>query len=84
MLLQPTLEKLRNMKFSGMGSVTLARALEEQLNSSDFDTFSFTERLGLLVDREHGERENRRLTSRLKVAKLETTGMSGRYRLSGA
>ena len=36
MLLQPTLEKLKNMKFHGM-----ARAFEEQLNSSDFESLSF-------------------------------------------
>jgi DNA replication protein DnaC len=65
MLLQPTLEKLKNMKFYGM-----ARALEEQLSSAEFDTFSFAERLGFLVDREHTERENRRLISRLRAAKL--------------
>jgi DNA replication protein DnaC len=65
MLSQPTLEKLKALKFYGM-----ARAMEEQLASSDFDTFSFTERLGLLVDREYGERENRRLASRLRAAKL--------------
>jgi DNA replication protein DnaC len=31
---------------------------------------SFAERLGLLVDRELNERENRRLASRLRAAKL--------------
>ncbi len=65
MLLHPTLEKLKQMKFYGM-----VRALEEQLNSSDFDDLSFAERLGLLVDRELSERENRRLSSRLRSAKL--------------
>ena len=65
MLLHPTLEKLKQMKFSGM-----ARAFEEQLNSSDFDELSFSERVGLLVDRELSERENRRLASRLRAAKL--------------
>ncbi len=65
MLLQPTLEKLKQMKFYGM-----ARAFEEQLNSSDFEGLSFAERVGLLVDRELGERENRRLASRLRAAKL--------------
>lgn len=65
MLNHPTLEKLRTLKFHGM-----ARALEEQLNSSDFDSLSFEERLGLLVDREFSERENRRLQTRLRHAKL--------------
>ncbi len=65
MLLHPTLEKLKQLKFSGM-----TRAFEEQLNSSDFDELSFAERVGLLVDREMIERENRRLQSRLRSAKL--------------
>ena len=65
MLLQPTLEKLKNMKFHGM-----AKAFEEQLNSSDFDSLSFAERLGLLVDRELSDRENDRLALRLKQARL--------------
>lgn len=65
MLTNPTLEKLRQMKFHGM-----ARAFEEQLNSSDFEALSFAERLGLLVEREFIERENRRLASRLRQAKL--------------
>ncbi len=65
MLLQPTLEKLKNMKFYGM-----AKAFEEQLNSSDFESLSFAERLGLLVDREMSDRENDRLALRLKQARL--------------
>lgn len=65
MLLQPTLEKLKNLKFYGM-----TKALEEQLSSSDFEDLSFEERLGLVVDREFTERENRRLQSRLRQAKL--------------
>jgi DNA replication protein DnaC len=65
MLNHPTLEKLRTLKFHGM-----ARALEEQLNSSDFESLPFEERLGLLVDREFSERENRRLQTRLRKARL--------------
>lgn len=65
MLLHPTLEKLKQMKFCGM-----AQAFEEQLKSSDFESLSFAERLGLLADREFSERENRRLSSRLRQAKL--------------
>lgn len=65
MLIQPTLEKLKALKFYGM-----ARALEEQLNSSEFDSLTFEERLGLLVDRELTERENRRIQTRLRQAKL--------------
>lgn len=65
MLTIPTLEKLKALKFHGM-----ARAFEEQLNSSDSESLSFEERLGLMVDQETVERENRSLQSRLRQAKL--------------
>lgn len=65
MLIHPTLDKLRTLRFTGM-----AHALEEQMQMPDMDSLSFEERLGLLVDREMTERENRRLKTRLKKAKL--------------
>lgn len=65
MLTVPTLEKVRALKLYGM-----ARALEEQLGSSDYQELTFEERLGLLIDREITDRENRRLKSRLQKAKL--------------
>lgn len=65
MLTVPTLEKLRKLKLQGM-----VRAFEEQYASADFAALSFEERLGLLVDRELTEQENRRLSTRLKQAKL--------------
>ena len=68
MLTHPTQEKLRTLKLNGM-----AKALEEQLNMTDIDDLSFEERLGLLVDREADERENKRLTGRLKKARLRQT-----------
>jgi DNA replication protein DnaC len=48
----------------------MARALEEQMEMAEIDSLSFEERLGLLIDREMTVRENRRLTTRLKKAKL--------------
>ncbi|MDH5191969.1 MAG: IS21-like element helper ATPase IstB [Gammaproteobacteria bacterium] len=66
MLYHPTLDKLRILKFSGM-----CLALEEQMQSLDITQLSFEERLGLLVDREITERDNRRLTSRLRQARLK-------------
>ena len=66
MLLQPTFDKLNQMKLFGM-----ARALEEQLTQPDFTGLSFEERLGLLVDREIDYRENKRLARLLKEAKLK-------------
>jgi DNA replication protein DnaC len=66
MLLHPTLEKLQILRLSGMH-----KALSEQMNIADSDTLSFEERLGLLADREMTEREDRRLKTRLRQAKLK-------------
>lgn len=65
MLSMPTLEKLKDLKLYGM-----ARGFEEQMASSEAESLSFEERLGLLVDREATDRENRRLISRLRTARL--------------
>ncbi len=65
MLLHPTLEKLNTLRLSGM-----ATALQEQMNIGDIETMSFEERLGLLLDHEQAVRETRRLTTRLRKAKL--------------
>ncbi len=65
MLTHPTGEKLRTLKLYGM-----ARSFEEQMSSKDHEELAFEERLGLLIDREFTEQENRRLTFRLKTAKL--------------
>ena len=45
-------------------------AYEEQLNMPDIDQLSFDERLGLLVDREMADRQNRRFNTQLRKAKL--------------
>jgi len=66
MLHHPTLEKLQTLRLFGM-----YKALTEQMNMTDSDTLSFEERLGLLADREMTEREDRRLTTRLRQAKLK-------------
>jgi len=65
MLTIPTLDKLKTLKLNEM-----ARALEEQMGSQDWESLNFEERLGLLVDRELTFQENRRLQTRLKQAKL--------------
>jgi DNA replication protein DnaC len=49
------------------------QALIEQRQVPDMVALTFEERLGLLVDRELTERENRRLTTRLRQAKLRQT-----------
>ncbi len=66
MLTYPTLDKLQRLKFTGM-----AAALAEQMNTPDIEELAFEERLGLLIDREITERENRRLSSRLRRARLK-------------
>jgi DNA replication protein DnaC len=65
MLTHPTLEKLRSMKLFGM-----ARALQEQLELPNVYDLTFEERLGLLLDRELTERDNRRYSRQLKKAQL--------------
>ena len=65
MLKHPTLDKLQALKFTGM-----VAALADQMAMPDIDELAFEERLGLLVDREITERENRRLTNRLRRARL--------------
>lgn len=67
MLSNATLDKLRAMSLGGM-----ARAFEEQLGSAGYAELGFEERLGLLVDREEQDRENRRLARRLKAARLRS------------
>ena len=65
MLTHPTVDKLQQLRCAGM-----ARALTEQLASTEVDALSFEERLGLLVDRELTERHSRQLTNRLRRARL--------------
>ena len=65
MLNQPTLEKLRALKLTGM-----ANALQEQLQKPLPD-LDFEARLGILVDQEWLIRENRKLHRRLSQAKLQ-------------
>jgi DNA replication protein DnaC len=70
MLKHPTLDKLHALKLTGMAS-----ALADQSATPDITELSFEERLGLLVDREMTERDNRRLTSRLRRAGLRHTAV---------
>ncbi len=65
MLNHPTLDKLLALKLTGM-----AKALSEQMALPESQALTFEERLGLLVDRELTARSDRRLTTRLRQAKL--------------
>ena len=71
MLMHPTLDKLQTLKLSGM-----YHALVEQCQMADIAALSFEERVGLLVDRELTERDTRRLTTRLRQAKLRASRIS--------
>ena len=68
MLLHPTLEKLRTLRLSGM-----VKAWEDQQHNAEIAALSFEDRLGLLVDREMTVRESRRLTNRLRRARLRAS-----------
>lgn len=66
MLIQQTLERLRQLGLHGM-----LRSLDQQLESSEYLSLSFEERLGLLIDSETAFRDSRNLKTRLKAAKLK-------------
>ncbi len=65
MLTQQTLDKLNAMKLTGM-----AEAFEQQLGSAEHARLSFEDRFGLLADSEWTAREQRKLSRRLRSAKL--------------
>lgn len=69
MLTEPTMEKLRNLRLE-----TLAAAWAEQQKNPEIQALSFDERLGLLVDAECLQRENKRLARLLKDARLRIAG----------
>ncbi len=65
MLIQPTMDKLRQMRLYGM-----AAALEEQLENSEYKKLQFDDRLGFLVDREWTYRQEKRLAARIRKARF--------------
>ena len=66
MLWEQTVEKLQELKFSGM-----VKALREQKDNGSYREMSFEDRLGYLVEQEYIERANRRLHNRLRQAGLK-------------
>ena len=66
MLVQQTIQQLHDLHLFAM-----AQAVSEQLERSDLGSLSFEERLGLIVDKEHLARHQRRLKARLKKAQLK-------------
>jgi len=65
MLMQPTLDKLSDMRLTG-----LRRAVEEQLANPQYADLSFEERFSLLIDQEWTRRQDSRLQRRLKQARF--------------
>ena len=65
-----TLDGLKTLRLPAMAS-----GLLEQREHPDYAAMSFEDRLGLLVDRELLQRENRRLERVLKEAKLRSRGV---------
>ena len=65
MLTHPTLNRLVTLGLTGM-----AKALDEQQRQPDIAALDFDERFALLIDRAATERDNKRLVTRLRFAKL--------------
>jgi DNA replication protein DnaC len=65
MLCNLTLDKIRRLRWNGFLS-----ALEEQMNCDDYDSMSFLDRLGFLIDREISHKENRKYLNLLTTARL--------------
>jgi len=58
-----------------LGLTGMAKAWDDQQQQPDADVLTFEQRLGLMIDREVTERENRRLITRLKFASLRQTAI---------
>ena len=65
-MIHQSLEKLSQMRLH-----TMADAIRQQLEQPSVQELSFEERIAMIVDREWLFRENRRLTRRLKAARLK-------------
>ena len=65
MLAHATVDKLRTLRLPAM-----AEAFQRQLGNPEFTELSFEDRVGLLVDAEWTDREQRKLRRRLRQANL--------------
>lgn len=70
MLLQQTIDRLHELRLTGM-----AQALEEQRGQPDLGELAFEDRLALLLEREATARADRRLARLLQIAKLRLPAM---------
>ena len=70
MLTHPTHDRLIALGLTGM-----AKAMEDQRRQPDIAALAFEERIAMMIDREAIERENKRLTTRLKFACLRQSAV---------
>ena len=68
MIDQETVDKLQQMRLR-----TMAQVFRELVDKPN-ETLTFTEKVGMMVDREWSERDNRRTGRRVKEAKLPVSG----------
>ena len=67
MVIEETIQKMLELRMPGM-----AKATRELLESAPSERLSFEDKLSLIVDREWTERDNRRVSRRIKEARLTT------------
>jgi DNA replication protein DnaC len=79
MLIEETIEKLLALRLP-----TMAAATREVLQSAPSEQLSFEDKLGLVVDREWSERDNRRVARRIKEARLGTSASLEQIDCDGA
>jgi DNA replication protein DnaC len=65
MLLEQTIQKLNQMKLNGM-----ATSLKERISRPDHGDLSLSDLFGMIVDDEWIHRENKRISSRLRMARF--------------
>jgi DNA replication protein DnaC len=70
-MIEATVEKLISMKLHGM-----AAAVQEQMKNRAYKDLSFEERLGMLIDREMDNRQDRKLRTLLTKARFRYPGAS--------
>ena len=66
MLIHPTIDKLKQLRLSGMAS-----ALTQQMHTPDIEAVTFEDRLGFMVDQEIALRQKRLVSDRLRKARLK-------------
>ncbi len=59
-----------HQRLVALGLAGMAKAFDDQQRQPDVTALTFEQRIGLMIDREATERENKRLIARLKFASL--------------